>query len=578
MYNITPAQQAAAAPLGGGTNLNNAYSAIASQPGVTVPISANPTGQQSIYIRGGDYTQTGNEVDGIPINRAFDQYASSPLSNLGNAEVQVYTGAQPADAQAQGLAGFVNQVIKTGTYPGFSNAQFGVGSPSFYHKFSVETGGATKNRNFSYYLGFLGYDQQPREIDQFNGKSYTGQYGSLINYTATGCGTANPSVGCYANGGGGNTIGGIPLGPNGYVTAADSIFGGQTSFADREGIANFHIGIPHPHDGQKDDIQLLYNVGQTYDTPNDNLGSFDSSLGDVLNGTAGFGTIPNVGAGGCPTATGTATVACAPGVLPMYIPQQYYKGPLNAQLTTATAGSIATVPFAGANTNLAYNGGVVPFNQRDGETVGFAISKIQYQRNFSSNAYARAYVYSDYSDRIDNGIVGLYQNYLGAFSPDYLISSHTRGAALLLADQVDSHNLLSFDGAYTYSSATRFNNSVAAGGAVPVAAYLVNSANPAGGCFTGAGVATSCTTIAGSTLGSFGRLHLCRASATETALVQKNGDESRSSEPRPASRAAPVPASISRSTAAARACSARCIRRSRTPRSPTSSSRPTSSP
>jgi hypothetical protein len=96
-YSVTPAQQAAAASLSGGGNLNSAYSAIASVPGVVVPNGDTGWGQ-SIFIRGGDYTQAGNEVDGIPINRAFDQYASRALSSLGNQEVQVYTGNAPADA------------------------------------------------------------------------------------------------------------------------------------------------------------------------------------------------------------------------------------------------------------------------------------------------------------------------------------------------------------------------------------------------------------------------------------------------------------------------------------------------
>ena len=107
--------------LGGGGALNSAYSAIASVPGAYVP--ANQNGYlQAVHVRGGDASEVGYEFDGIPVNRAFDNYPSSSLSSLGQLELQVYTGATPANAEAQGLAGFINQVIKTGTFPGYATA------------------------------------------------------------------------------------------------------------------------------------------------------------------------------------------------------------------------------------------------------------------------------------------------------------------------------------------------------------------------------------------------------------------------------------------------------------------------
>ncbi len=500
VYNITPTQQALAAPLGGGNNLNSAYSAIASVPGTLVPIANSGGWGQSVFIRGGDYTQTGYELDGVPINRQFDQYSASPLSNIGNGEVQVYTGNQPVDAQAIGVAGFINQVIKSGTYPGFGNAQFGFGSPSYYHKFSVEYGGATANHNLSYYFGFLGYNQANRYVDQFNGASYLSQYGTTINYLAASCGTAHPTAGCYVNNAGGFLN--QPLAPNGYITAP-TYWGNIPSIADREFVTNVHIAVPHHRDGQKDDIQLLYNSGETYNTPNASMGSYNSALGDVLNGTATLangtvipydvnGICPNNGTnGGFGSANGLAPVACAGPVQPTYRDQNYYTGPLNARLTAANIGSISNTYFAGSNQQRAFDANV-PLNQIDTETTGFAVAKVQYQHNFSSNAYARLYGYSSYSDRIDNGIVGLYQNYAGTFSPNYLISAHTEGGVLEFADQVDNHNLISFDGGYSYTDSTRFNNSISAGGGVPAVAYLVNSANPTAGCYLPSGALTTC--------------------------------------------------------------------------------------
>ncbi|HET7813746.1 MAG TPA: carboxypeptidase regulatory-like domain-containing protein, partial [Candidatus Baltobacteraceae bacterium] len=158
VYNVNAATQKAAATLGGGGGLNNAYSAIASVPGVFVP-GGQKGEYQSIFVRGGNYTQVGYEFDGVPIQRAFDQYPGASLANLGTQEVQVYTGSAPVNTDSTALAGFVNQVIKTGTYPGFGGFTGGLGNPYFYHQAGVEAGGASDDRLFSYYAGFNGYNQ-----------------------------------------------------------------------------------------------------------------------------------------------------------------------------------------------------------------------------------------------------------------------------------------------------------------------------------------------------------------------------------------------------------------------------------
>ena len=120
----------------------------------------NQTGYfETVNIRGGDYDQVGYEFDGVPVTRSFDNYGSSSASSLGNAEVQVYTGATPANSEGQGLSGFINQVIKTGTYPGYATGSLGIGTPIFYHRAAVEVGGSTPDRLFSYYVGIGGSNQ-----------------------------------------------------------------------------------------------------------------------------------------------------------------------------------------------------------------------------------------------------------------------------------------------------------------------------------------------------------------------------------------------------------------------------------
>jgi len=102
VYSINATTQDKISALGGGGSLNSAYSAIASVPGAYVPL--NQTGYfQTVHIRGGDYDQVGYELDGVPVNRSFDNYPSGAASSLGQQELQVYTGASPANSEGQGL-------------------------------------------------------------------------------------------------------------------------------------------------------------------------------------------------------------------------------------------------------------------------------------------------------------------------------------------------------------------------------------------------------------------------------------------------------------------------------------------
>jgi len=524
VYSLRPAQQRAAALLGGGTDRDSAYSAIASVPGTYVP--TGQTGRtQSVYIRGGDFSQTGNEIDGIPINRAFDRSAVSGLSNLGNQEVQVYTGAAPIDAQAQGLAGFVNQVIRTGTSPGFTDLSLAFGGPAEYRKISLETGGATKNRNFTYYLGYRAFAQSTRLIDQFGGTRYTPSYGALYNYAAVGCGTPNPSVGCYANGlaaGGGpsSLIGELPIGPNGYAFAP-TYFAFVPQIDDRSGIANLHFALPHKRDGLKDDVQFLEDFGSTKDTRNGSLAAFGSALEDVRAGTItrpDGSVLPN-GAGTCPQAV--ADVACAGPVAPRYLDRNAYVGPLNAPLRPGDVNAVRSSLAPGSPPNRAL-GAAVPPDRSDGTTSDFSLQKLQYQHDFSTRAFARVYGYRLSSNERQDGTVGFYQDFVGSFVPDYRIASQTLGTALTLGDQIDAHHLLTLNAAYSASHTTRVNDqSFALGSSVPIA-YLVDANAPTAGCYGVAGGAparVACGSADRYTLPALGGTSLVASNPAVTAAT-----------------------------------------------------------
>src|SRR5581483_8546702 len=142
VYSVNSATQETLQGIGGGGNLNNAYSAVYTTPGVTSYVGNYGFGQV-FYIRGGNYDQSGYEYDGVPVNRAFDNYNANSLSTLGQQELEIYTGSSPSGASSATQVGFINQVIKTGTYPGFGNATGQIGVPAFNHGLTVEAGGAS---------------------------------------------------------------------------------------------------------------------------------------------------------------------------------------------------------------------------------------------------------------------------------------------------------------------------------------------------------------------------------------------------------------------------------------------------
>ena len=84
---------------------------------------------------------------------------------------QVYTGGSPAGGTSATLGGYINQVIKTGTFPGYARATSASATPAFYHQAGVEAGGATPDRLFSYYVGVQGTNQTFNTLDNNNGSS-----------------------------------------------------------------------------------------------------------------------------------------------------------------------------------------------------------------------------------------------------------------------------------------------------------------------------------------------------------------------------------------------------------------------
>jgi len=564
VYSVNAATQQVVSGSGGGFNLNSAYSAVYSQPGVTSYIG-NAGWGQVFYIRGSSYNQIGYEFDGVPVNRAFDNYQANSLSNLGQQELQVYTGGSPSGASSATLGGFINQVIKTGTYPGFGALKGGIGAPGFYHGLTAEAGGASPNRNFSYYVGLMGFNQTYPNLTWNNGASVErnglgpnglqalGTYGQAEMATVwsplLGIYGAPPDAGAYpfqwSNGPWPACQNDPALGSNGgiaagYTAANPGPFNGAcvgygpwgasylTMQQERDTVLNFHFGIPHKNDPGRDDLQLLYDNSMQYQTYGNSindigglpfiggyLAQFAPSANGIWAGTPGAGLCgyENAFVGfGCAQSNSPIpyvdTFIFAPGtqfgqdataasVIPYYFPNS----PKNRQLND---------PFAGTTPSG------IPTTLRDGTFNDVGIVKAQYTKNIGSNAYARLFGYTFYSDWLISSPSGtpdcflgggLYSSIWGQCTPNYELATHTRGAELQLADQINPQNLLRFTANYTTAGVTRWNNSstLLAGysGSRTIVTNLTNGDPNNPMCFDSTtGAQDSC--FAGATSGNFG--------------------------------------------------------------------------
>ncbi len=447
VYSVNPAVTKAAAPIGGGGGLNNVYSAIAAMPGAFVP-NGQMGVNQTVYVRGGYYDQIGYEYDGVPVNRSFDNYPAHSASTLGQQELQIYAGGGGASANATGLAGFINQVVKTGTYPGYATISGQLGTPTFYHDLSVEAGGSTPDRLFSYYIGTSGYNQDFRYLDQANG-------GDLMSTFPYGAGPSNlttllsfyPAVypTCTANATYTNPATKFLSSDPGCFSAFNPAYSEVSYIAGREVVGNFHFGIPHRRDAGRDDVQLLY-------TSSAQFRQFYSGVND----------------GGLQLANGLVNNDWIS--RPPHWPD-YYTYPGNTQfLAPANAQPIA-YRFPGSPTDRCANvSGVpgacpdgtyalLPNDYRDARWDTASIVKLQYQKNFGSNAYLRLFGYTFYSNTNRSGASrrGIGSGY-GVQNYDYEVDGHTRGLQLDFGDQIDSANLLTANVNYITSTTLRVNN------------------------------------------------------------------------------------------------------------------------
>ena len=456
VYSINASAALAASAVGGPGNLNQAYAAMASVPGVNLP-QGQQGWYQPVYIRGGDLDQVGWEFDGIPVNRSYDNAPMTFLSNLGQQELQVYTGGTLATSDASSISGYVNQVIRKGTYPGYADLHLAIGAPTFYNKASLEIGGSTPDQRFTYFMGTIVDDSNYRYIDQNNGVNAGGFF-----YPLNCCQTTSG----FWDGG---------------ATAAFAAVPGQSyaiaNTRDRESIGNFHFALPHG-DGPPDDIQLLYLTAELFTY-------YYSSVNDlggpryVYDNTNCPVTFPCPGAG----------------------------FPINWQDGVVYTGQVFSTFNAPQVVNYFYpsrplNQFTLPLNNRDANDNGIGLYKVQYQHNFSSKAYLRVFGYGLYSTWYIDGPLSAFLPF-GAEIADYENWMHNFGGALQYANQLSDKHLLTVGAFYTSGHSYRYSTTsgfpsctLDCAGTGGQTSFITNLIDATGNCYNAAGNLDTCFSTA----------------------------------------------------------------------------------
>ncbi|HEY9085622.1 MAG TPA: TonB-dependent receptor [Candidatus Tyrphobacter sp.] len=132
-------------------------------------------------IRGGQVTDLGYEFEGIPIQDDIVGFFTTNLSNIGVQNLEVETGGLSAADAANGT-GFLNSVARVGTYPGFTNLAVDLTGPDYNHYLTFQTGYATPNHRYSYYVGFDGVGS----LNQYVNGRYT--FPGVLEWSADGPG------------------------------------------------------------------------------------------------------------------------------------------------------------------------------------------------------------------------------------------------------------------------------------------------------------------------------------------------------------------------------------------------------
>ena len=404
--------------VGGAETLYSQNAIVGSLPGVTrtVGTGGGYAGNGSLFIRGGSNDQVGFELEGIPLNRAFDSANATAFLTNGLSSLEVYTGGEPADA-GRSMSGYINEIIHRGSYPGGADVSLVIGTPLLTNAVQADVYGGTSNRKFNYYISTL----------WVNGGYNFGNRSNLDNSTIN---IPANDVGCPAVA---FTTGNITC-PNTATSFNIPISqGAWTSFPNpsaRMTNTVFNLNWSIDHNGLSDDLQALYMVGAT-------VNPFLYS-GPFVDPT----TVANCGyevalSNPCPTPP-------APMVWPYGV---LYTG-RPGQLFNPNPGNLYTLtwPSAGGST------GDMPPNYLDTQRTQSAIEKIGYTRALTSSSFLRLYGYSIYSlwnfDQATNAWLG---------DSFYDLHDNEGGLTANYQNQLSQQHLLRADVDYLQERSLRYN-------------------------------------------------------------------------------------------------------------------------
>ncbi|HLJ84017.1 MAG TPA: TonB-dependent receptor [Candidatus Eremiobacteraceae bacterium] len=403
---------------GGAETLYSQNGVVGSLPGVVRSIGGGGGygGNGSLSIRGGSNDQIGFELEGIPLNRGFDSANATSFVTNGLSSLEVYTGGAPADS-GRSMAGYINEVMRRGTYPGGGDLTLVAGAPTYNHTMQADLYGASPDRKFSYYVSELAVNADYNFANRENLDNH------VINVAANdpGCLAFNTLMGP-------NVQSEIPTpflscgsAHNLNVPISQEVWQefGNISAAERDTVINLHYGILH--NGMTDDLQALW-VGGTTGNPYPYSGAH---LDPALYAQGQGGSVVN---GQLQWVFGTP-----------------YVGPNNAPYDPTKLGTY-TWPTAGNSI------GTIPSNYVDSQSTQSGIEKVSYTRALSSSSFARFYAYALYSawnfDQATNGFVG---------DSFYQLHDNATGYTLNYQNQLTQAHLLRFDIDYSKDLSLRYN-------------------------------------------------------------------------------------------------------------------------
>ncbi|HYK53552.1 MAG TPA: TonB-dependent receptor [Candidatus Eremiobacteraceae bacterium] len=389
---------------GGAETLYSQNGVVGSLPGVLrdVGTGGGYGGNGSISMRGGTNDQVGFELEGIPLNRSFDAANATSFVTNGLSSLEVYTGGEPADA-GRSMAGYINEQINRGRYPGGADLTLVAGAPVYNHSLQADAYGGTPDQRFSWYFSTLASNAD------YNFGNRNNLDNTVINVAAN-----DPTCPFF------NTINGSNLNCSAAfqlnMPISHAVFWNlvNPSAAIRDNVLNLHYLVPH--DGLSDDLQALYVTGTTSNPFAYSGGRLDPNLAD--DAPAGVVLWPS-------------------GTLYLGKVGQPYDPSLMETLTWPSSHN---------------NTGAIPANYQDHQDTQNGIEKLGYTRVFSSSSFLRFYAYSLYSlwafDQATNPFVG---------DSWYQLHDNETGATLNYQNQLNAQHLLRIDVDYVKDLSLRYN-------------------------------------------------------------------------------------------------------------------------